>query len=118
AGRPLLLLALAVAALEPVDAAAGVHQLLLAGVEGVALAAQLDAQVALRRRAGDERVAARAHDAGLGVLGVDSSLHRDSWSGERDLPVYRDPVTRPPSGCGRPRRGTRRWSRTSACARS
>src|SRR5690606_24981397 len=29
--------ALAVAALEPVDAAAGVHQLLLAGVEGVAL---------------------------------------------------------------------------------
>ena len=41
----LLGLALAVAALEPVDAATGVDQLLLAGVEGVALAAQLDVQV-------------------------------------------------------------------------
>ena len=37
------LAALAVAALEAVDAATGVHQLLLAGVEGVALAAELGA---------------------------------------------------------------------------
>ena len=50
----------AVAALEALDAAAGVHQLLLAGVEGVALAAELDVQLAALGRAGGEGVAARA----------------------------------------------------------
>ena len=51
------LAALAVAALEAVDAAAGVDQLLLARVEGVALVAQLDADVR-RGATGGELVAA------------------------------------------------------------
>src|SRR5437868_3094629 len=51
--------ALAVAALEALDPTAGVDQLLLARVEGVALVAQFDVQVGLGRL-GRERVAARA----------------------------------------------------------
>ena len=47
--RGLGLAALAVATLEAVDAAARVHQLLLAGVQGVAVAAQLDPEVGHRR---------------------------------------------------------------------
>src|SRR5215204_836436 len=71
-----LLLALAVPALEPVDAAAGVDQLLLARVEGMALAAQLDPQVGLGGTGG-EGVATRATHAGDLVVGVDASLHDD-----------------------------------------
>src|SRR3954452_1279836 len=70
-------LAPAVPTLELLDATARVHQLLLAGVEGVALAAELDAQVGLRR-AGGERVPARALDRRLDVLGVDVCLHKAS----------------------------------------
>src|SRR5680860_1316953 len=66
--------AAAVATLEPIDASAGVDQLLLAGVEGMALAAQFAAQLILGG-AGGERVATRALDRGQLVLGVDSSLH-------------------------------------------
>src|SRR3954464_5765651 len=76
-------LAPAVPALELLDAAARVHQLLLAGVEGVALAAQLDTEVGLRRPGG-ERVATRALDRRLDVLGVDVSLHKASQCKGRD----------------------------------
>src|SRR4051812_37926025 len=67
---PALLAALAasVAALESVDAAARVDQLLLARIEGMALAAKFDVHVALRR-AGRERVAARAPHLGHDVVG-------------------------------------------------
>src|SRR5689334_7109006 len=57
---------LRVALLEAVDAAGGVHQLLGAGVEGVAVRAHVDREVAARGL-GDERVAARANDLRGGV---------------------------------------------------
>ena len=53
-------LALAVAALEALDAATGVHQLLLAGEERVALVAELDVELAGLGGPGGEGVAARA----------------------------------------------------------
>src|SRR4051794_24783189 len=56
--------------LEPLDAAAAVHQLLLPRVEGVALRADLDVQHRLRR-ASLKRVPARAVDGGENVLGMD-----------------------------------------------
>src|SRR4029077_3085902 len=59
---------------EPLDAAPGVDQLLLAGEEGVALRAELDAQGG-NRGAGGELVAARAVHLALDVLGVDVGLH-------------------------------------------
>jgi hypothetical protein len=62
------------AALEALDAATGVDQLLLARVKGVALGAKLDMQVGLRRPR-VELVAARAVHVGKRVFGVDSSLH-------------------------------------------
>src|SRR4051794_28279901 len=63
------------AAAEAVDAAAGVHELLPARVERVAVRADLDVDLGLRR-AGRELVAARAPHVGLDVFGVDSGLHR------------------------------------------
>src|SRR5581483_6051822 len=60
-------------ALEPLDAAARVHQLLLAGVERVALRADVDVQLGLRR-AGLERVPARARHRGDDVLGMNAGL--------------------------------------------
>src|SRR2546423_406679 len=62
--------------------AAGVHELLPAGVEGVADVAQLDVQVGLRR-AGGERVPARAPDRRLDVLRMDVGLHGYSSVGVR-----------------------------------
>src|SRR5687768_15998203 len=62
------------AALEPLDAAAGVDELLAARVERVAVRADLDVQLGLRRARG-ELVAARAPDAGLDVLGMNRFLH-------------------------------------------
>src|SRR5439155_25079060 len=53
---------------------ARVHQLLLAGVEGVAVRADVRADLA-HRRAGLERVAARAVDVRDLVIGVDALLH-------------------------------------------
>src|SRR5215212_2039985 len=64
----------AVPALEALDPATGVDELLLAGEEGVALVAQLDPQLGLDR-AGGERVAAGAADAGGHVVRVSCSLH-------------------------------------------
>src|SRR4051794_31579203 len=63
------------AALEPLDAAAGVHQLLLARVERVALGADVDVEVGLRRTR-VEVVAARAVHVRDDVLGVNVRFHR------------------------------------------
>ena len=62
-------------ALEALDAAAGVHQLLLARVERVAVRADLDVELGLRR-ARLERVPAGARDGREDVLGMDAGLHR------------------------------------------
>jgi hypothetical protein len=64
------------ATLEPLDAATGVDQLLLARVKGVALGAELDMQIALGRPR-VELVAARAVHVGKRVFGVDCCLHLD-----------------------------------------
>ena len=60
--------------LETVDASAGVHQLLLAGVVGVALRADFNTQLRLGR-AGLEGFAAHAANDALAVLGMDLFLH-------------------------------------------
>src|SRR4051812_11497780 len=67
-------LALGRPALEALDAPAGVHELLLARVEGMAVGADLDVHVALGR-AGDELVPARAAHRRLDVLRMDFGLH-------------------------------------------
>src|SRR4051794_40007786 len=71
------------AALEALDAAAGVHELLLARVEGMAVGADLDVHVALGR-AGDELVPARTANRRLDVLRMDFGLHSyTKYSGKR-----------------------------------
>src|SRR6478752_3156472 len=109
-------LLLRVAALEALDPATGVDQLLLPRVEGVAFRAELDAQAG-HRRPRRELVAARAVNLARDVLGVDVGLHSDSMlTGETGL-------ERPPGAVDsraritpfrpepwRSRRGTRRWS--------
>src|SRR5690242_7935247 len=67
-------LAAAVAALEPLDPATGVHQLLLAGIARMAFVAELDVEFVLGR-AGGEGVPAGAPHLGLGVLRMDFGLH-------------------------------------------
>ena len=62
------------AALEALHAAARVHELLAAGVEGVALGADLDVQLRLGR-ARAELIAAGAANVRLDVLGMDSLFH-------------------------------------------
>ena len=64
----------AVLLVELVNAAAGVNQLLLAGVEGVALGADFHGDVLLGG-AGLDDGAASALDGGLLVIGMDSFLH-------------------------------------------
>src|SRR5207237_5999154 len=61
--------------LEPLHPAARVDELLLAGVERMALRADLDVQLGLRRTR-RERVPARAVHGGEDVLGMDLGLHR------------------------------------------
>src|SRR6476469_10957989 len=61
-------------ALEALDPTAGIHELLLARVERVAVGADLDVELRLRR-AGRELVAARAGDVREDVLRMDLSLH-------------------------------------------
>src|SRR5439155_22469426 len=73
-----LVLALAGAlepALEALDSATGVDELLLARVEGMARRADLDVQLGLRRP-GDELVAARAANGRKDVIGMNLSFHR------------------------------------------
>src|SRR4051794_14182727 len=78
------------AALEPVDAAAGVHDLLLARVERVAVGADLDVDLGVGRP-GHELVPAGARHAGLDVVGVNSGLHATHSIGgcERSLKAQR-----------------------------
>ena len=64
----------AVLLVELVNTAAGVDQLLLAGVEGVALGADFHGDVLLGG-AGLDDSAASALDGGLLVIGMDSFLH-------------------------------------------
>src|SRR5690348_12369702 len=74
-------LALAVPLLEPGDAAAGVEDLLLAGVEGVALRAHVGVDDAVGRgAAGLERVPAGAGHRRLDVVRVDTRLHEQVLS--------------------------------------
>lgn len=73
----------AVATTEFVDLSGGVHHFLLAGVEGVAVAAHLDSQVATDRRASLEAVSTAAGDGDLLVLGVDVSFHDGIRRGKR-----------------------------------
>src|SRR6478736_10123564 len=114
------LLLLRVPLVEALDATAGVYQLLLARVEGVALGAQLDAELA-HGGAGHELVAARALDLALGVRGVDVGLHDPSSLGRASSPATRTGYSRPGGAGGvsprasvpwRSRPGTRRstWS--------
>src|ERR1043166_6166894 len=60
--------------LEALDAAAAVHQLLLARVERVAVRADFDVQLGLRGTR-DELVPARAANGRQDVLGMDAGLH-------------------------------------------
>src|SRR5947208_7535018 len=70
--------ALRVFAVKALHAAGGIHQLLLAGKERVAVRADFKPDVALVSRAGGEHVAARAMYAHFVVCGMDCCLH-DSW---------------------------------------
>ena len=59
---------------EAVNASTGVNQLLLAGIERVALGADFHTNVLLGRTSGKD-IAAGAADGGLFVLGMDTFLH-------------------------------------------
>src|SRR5947209_11667583 len=115
--RSRLLLLLGVAALETLDAAAGVNELLLARVEGVALRAELDAQ-GRGGGAGGELGAVRAVHLALDVVGVDVGLHDGSSLTVRfraSTGGLRSPF---PPGPSRSRSGTRRWSWCCGACRS
>src|SRR5689334_10305202 len=84
--------ALLVLAAESIDPALRVDELLLAGIEGVAVRANVDGEIPARR-ASHERVAAGAHDLRPRVLRVNAFLHdrRPSFtSGTRDLASFCD----------------------------
>src|SRR5688500_14720295 len=74
---------------EAVDAAARIHDLLLARVERVAVRADFDLQVRPERRARLEGIATAASHRNLGVLRVNGVFHGDvpvPWSvGSRSL---------------------------------
>ena len=76
-GAGLFLFAVAVAGAEFVDATCGINELLLAGVEGVALGADLDGDVLLRG-AGLVHGAASAADRGRLVIRMDTVFHSHS----------------------------------------
>ena len=62
------------ALVESINTSTGVNQLLLAGIERVALGADFDSDVLLGRTSGKD-IAASAADGGLFVLGMDTFLH-------------------------------------------
>ena len=62
------------ALVEPVNPSTSVNQLLLAGIEGVALGADLNTNVLLGG-ASRKDVATRTADRGLFILGMDTFLH-------------------------------------------
>ena len=59
---------------EAINTSTGVNQLLLAGIERVALGADLNTNVLLGRT-GSKDIAAGTADGGLFVLGMDTFLH-------------------------------------------
>ena len=65
--------------LETIDASAGINQLLLAGVEGMALGADIHLQFLLGRT-GLKRLTAHAANDALAVVGMDLFLHCDFTS--------------------------------------
>ena len=67
------------ALLETIDTSAGIHQLLLAGVEGMALRADIHSKFLLGR-AGFKRLTAHAANDALAVVGMDLFLHCDFTS--------------------------------------
>jgi len=70
--------ALGVLATEALDTAGGVHELLLAGKEGVAGGADFHADVAFVGGAGDKCVTAGAVHADFAVAGMDGCFHVSS----------------------------------------
>ena len=70
--------ALGVFAAETLDAAGGVHELLLAGKEGMAGGADFHADVAFVGGAGDKCVTAGAMHADFAVAGMDGCFHVSS----------------------------------------
>src|SRR5215472_7423153 len=71
----LLLDRLLVLATIALHASSGIHQLLLAGKERVAVGADFQADVAFVSRAGHEHIAARAVHADFVVSGMNRCLH-------------------------------------------
>lgn len=66
----------AIAVVELFDSAAGIHELLLARKEGVALIADINGDdIRLLRRAGLERITASAYNFRFSVLGMDRLFH-------------------------------------------
>ena len=70
--------AFSVLAAETLDAAGGVHELLLAGKEGVAGGADFHSDVAFVGGAGDKCVTAGAVHADFAVAGMDGCFHVSS----------------------------------------
>jgi hypothetical protein len=60
---------------EFIDTAAGIHDFLLAGIERMAVRADLDLKIMPDGRAGLERIPASAGDGNCFVFGVDGGLH-------------------------------------------
>src|SRR3954471_17621789 len=124
---------LRVLAVEALDAAGRVHQLLFAGEEGVAIRADFQTDVALVGRTGSKHVAARAMHAHFVIRGVNSCLHvaldlscetlilqEMLWSGNRIQMGWREtrPVRLPPnSRLPRVRRRSRRVARGAGVRR-
>jgi hypothetical protein len=69
---------------EFIDATTSINNLLLAGIERVAVRADFDLQVMTKRRARDERVPATADHCRLFIFGMDSGFH-DCKSAMRSL---------------------------------
>src|SRR5579875_2031760 len=92
--------ALAEAALEARDPATGVQNLLLAGVERVAVGADVSVDLArARRAAGGEGVPARTGDGGRPVGGVNVGLHvKSPWLRRRPGRLPSVSAARPDAG--------------------
>src|SRR5262245_32478145 len=98
---------LAVLAVEALDPAGGVHELLLAGEEGMARRADLDVD-ALLRGAGFDDIAACADDGALLVAGMNAFLHGARVGLLTGAAGGRNPGPGPPATSG-PRRADSRW---------
>ena len=74
AGIRFLILLQAKTLVEPINTSTGVNQLLLAGIERVALGADFNTNILLSRASGKD-ITASAADRGLFVIGMDTFLH-------------------------------------------